>query len=286
MDFIISLEDKIKKYTNNFVGFESLQLEIKGIVDIIFSNSKNDLTYRNILDYFDINGNIIFYGKPGVGKTSLAFKIADYVLNNYHIKPYKIDIAHIVRSNLGEATNNMKDAIEYIKNQSKKYGMFLIIDEIDRLFVNRINSNEISELKRMLIEFMDFIDNLKLSDKTVIIGITNLIDLLDDAFLRRFLFIYEISNNEDMIKDYILKSNELLEIQIDKKNIEIYSKKMAKYSIPLNSIKNTYREIIIKYYKNNDKYDLKKQLINNFNLLLNEDKNYVKKTRASKSKKL
>lgn len=285
MDFIISLEDKIKKYTNNFVGFESLQLEIKGIVDIIFSNSKNDLTYRNILDYFDINGNMIFYGKPGVGKTSLAFKIADYVLNNYHIKPYKIDIASIIKSNLGEATNNMKDAIEYIKNQSKKYGMFLIIDEIDRLFVNRINSNEISELKRMLIEFMDFIDNLKLSDKTVIIGITNLIDLLDDAFLRRFLFIYEISNNEDMIKDYILKSNELLEIQIDKKNIEIYSKKMAKYSIPLNSIKNTYREIIIKYYKNNDKYDLKKQLINNFNLLLNEDKNYVKKTRASKSKK-
>lgn len=285
MDFIISLEDKIKKYTNNFVGFEGLQLEIKEIVDIIFSNSKNDLTYRNILDYFDINGNIIFYGKPGVGKTSLAFKIADYVLNNYHIKPYKIDIARIIKSNLGEATNNMKDAIEYIKNQSKKYGMFLIIDEIDRLFVNRINSNEVSELKRMLIEFMDFIDNIKLSDKTVIIGITNLIDLLDDAFLRRFLFIYEISNNKDMIKDYILKSNELLEIQIDKKNIEIYSKKMAKYSIPLNSIKNTYREIIIKYYKNNDKYDLKKQLINNFNLLLNEDKNYVKKTRGSKSKK-
>lgn len=285
MDFVISLEDKIKRYTNNFVGFEDLQLEIKGIVDIIFSNSKNDLTYRNILDYFDINGNIILYGKPGVGKTSLAFQIADYVLNSYRIKPYKVDIARIIRSNLGEATNNMKEAIEYIKNQSKKYGMFLIIDEIDRLFVNRANNNELSELKRMLIEFMDFIDNLKLSDRTVIIGITNLIDLLDDAFLRRFLFIYKVSNNEHLIVEYILKSNELLDIEMDKKDIEAYSKKMAKCSIPLNSIKNAYRAIIIKYNKNNNKNELKKQLINNFNLLLNKDKNYVKKTRDSKNKK-
>ena len=108
----------------------------------------------------------------------------------------------------------MKSAIKELKNISKEYGALLILDEVDRLFIDRENNKEISELKRMLIEFMDFLDNLTINDKVMIIGITNLISILDSAFTRRFIFQYEIKNDEKVLYELIKDSNKLLSIEM------------------------------------------------------------------------
>ena len=55
-----------------------------------------------------------------------------------------------------------KEDLEYIKSQVYNISL-LFLDEIDRLCVNRQNSNEISELKRMLIELMQFLDKMQYS---------------------------------------------------------------------------------------------------------------------------
>ena len=119
--FILPLNDNIiDRKIFNFIGYEDLIFEIQYISDIVFGNE--DKIPVNVLNYFSINGNVILYGKPGVGKTSISYKIASYVLNEYGIKSYQLSIADIIETNLGETTSNMKSAIKELKNISKEYG--------------------------------------------------------------------------------------------------------------------------------------------------------------------
>ena len=109
--FILPLNDNIiDRKIFNFIGYEELIFEIQKISDIVFGNE--DKIPVNVLNYFSINGNVILYGKPGVGKTSISYKIASYVLNEYGIKSYQLSIAYIIETNLGETTSNMKSAIK------------------------------------------------------------------------------------------------------------------------------------------------------------------------------
>lgn len=268
MDFIVPLDEEIKKRKNDyFIGFDDIKSNINKILELIFDKNKN--VSKEILEYFNINGNIMLYGNPGVGKTSLSLQVANYVLSKYGIKSYRMNIADIISKELGDTTKNISEAIKIIK--SKKYGILLIMDEIDRIFIDRRNTDELSELKRMLLEFMDFIDNVRIEDKIIIIGITNLYDNLDDAFKRRFLFNYEMFNDKNLIEKYILNSNKILNIDINKKDIKHYSSKLELNKISINTIKTLYRNLLIEC-DINDKKLLKNELMHKINLLLNGEK--------------
>lgn len=254
--FILPLNDNIiDRKIFNFIGYEELIFEIQKISDIVFGNE--DKIPVNVLNYFSINGNVILYGKPGVGKTSISYKIASYVLNEYGIKSYQLSIADIIETNLGETTSNMKSAIKELKNISKEYGALLILDEVDRLFIDRENNKEISELKRMLIEFMDFLDNLTINDKVMIIGITNLISILDSTFTRRFIFQYEIKNDEKVLYELIKDSNKLLSIEMSEKDLKHYAKLFYKKEKTCDFVKSVYRKEIL------NSFDKPKELKNN-----------------------
>lgn len=255
-DFILQLNDKIiERKISNFVGYEELISEIQKIADMIF-NSKKRIPIE-ILNYFSINGNVMLYGKAGVGKTSIAYKIASYILNEYGIKSYQLSIADIIETNLGKTTSNIKTAIEDVKDISKEYGSLLILDEVDRLFINRKNDNEISELKRMLIEFMDFLDNLTINDKIMIIGITNLNDNLDEAFKRRFIFQYKIKNDEEVLYKLFKDANKILSIEMSEKDLKQYSKLCAQKEKTCDFVKSIYRKEIL------NSFDKPKELKNN-----------------------
>lgn len=254
--FILPLNDNIiDRKIFNFIGHEKLICEIQKISDIVFGNENEIPT--DILDYFSINGNIILYGKPGVGKTSISYKIASYVLNKYGIKSYQLSIADIIETNLGKTTSNIKFAIKELKSISKEYGALLILDEVDRLFINREKNEEVSELKRMLIEFMDFLDNLSINDKIMIIGITNIINFLDSAFTRRFIFQYEIKNDEKVLYELIKYSNKLLSIEISEKDLKHYAKLFYKKEKTCDFVKSIYRKEIL------NSFDEPKELKNN-----------------------
>lgn len=254
--FILPLNDNIiDRKIFNFIGYEELICEIQKISDIIFGN-KNKIPVK-VLNYFSINGNVILYGKSGVGKTSISYKIALDVLNEYGIKSYQLSIADIIETNLGKTTSNIKSAIEEIKDVFKKYGALLILDEVDRLFIDRENDKEISELKRMLIEFMDFLDNLTINDKVMIIGITNLISILDSAFTRRFIFQYEIKNDEKVLYELIKDSNKLLSIEMSEKDLKHYAKLFYKKEKTCDFVKSVYRKEIL------NSFDKPKELKNN-----------------------
>lgn len=140
-------------------------------------------------NFFDINGSVLLYGMPGVGKTTIAMNCIDYALTKYGIDAYTIKTSEIIVSNLGESTRNLYEEL----NQFAKLDQgILFIDELDRICVNRNNIGDISELKRMLIELMRFLDSMTLTSRKLIFACTNVFDQIDSALIRRFSLKHEL----------------------------------------------------------------------------------------------
>lgn len=157
---------------------------IKNLIDIVLFEKKEDVD----LDFFDIKGTVLLYGKPGIGKTSIMKNCMEYALAK-GVDCYELLIPEIIESHLGQSTKNLVDSL--CEFESKAQGI-LFIDELDRLCINR-KSDEVSELKRMLIETMSFFDRMRSTDNKCILCCTNAIEQIDNALIRRFTVCEEIS---------------------------------------------------------------------------------------------
>ncbi|MCR5661159.1 MAG: ATP-binding protein [bacterium] len=176
-DDINNIEDKIKK-----------------LIDLILGESQKEID----LNFFDIKGTVLLYGLPGIGKTSVINNCISHALINYGADCYNLPTTDIIESNLGQATKNLANAIKEFENYATG---ILFIDELDRLCVNR-NSDEVSELKRMLIELMQFFDRLKYDNKKLVLCCTNVKEQIDEALIRRFSICEElhIPREEELLK--------------------------------------------------------------------------------------
>ena len=126
--------------------------QITRMMDLVYGSK----TFSNIdLSFFDINGSVLLYGIPGVGKTTIVMNCINYALDKYGIEAYTIDTPEVIVSNLGESTQKIYKELDEFASLNEG---ILFIDEIDRLCVNRHNKDEVSELKRVLIEIMKFMD--------------------------------------------------------------------------------------------------------------------------------
>lgn len=175
-------------------NIRKIEEEIRGLIDISMSDNSNS----SLCEFFDIKGTVLLYGIPGTGKTSVMHNCMSYALKTYGADCYELFTSSIIESELGKATKNLTSAIQEF--EEKKKGI-LFIDEMDRLCVKR-ESDEISELKRMLVEVMQFFDRLKLTDKKIVLCCTNVIEQIDSALLRRFTVCEEIRkpSSTDLVK--------------------------------------------------------------------------------------
>ena len=183
-------EDNINSfelYGNNIINIES---KIKRLIDIVFSENPIDIN----LDFFDIKGTVLLYGNPGNGKTSIMNNCMRYALCKYRVDCYELCISDIIESELGKATKNF---VHSISEFEKKKMCILFIDELDRICVNRNNDNELSELKRLMIELMQFFDRMKKTDNKIILCCTNVKEQIDNALLRRSTICEEIKNPDE-----------------------------------------------------------------------------------------
>lgn len=251
-DFLTKIdEEKINKKTKYFCGYEEVMNEIKRIVDVIFSK---DNIGNDIAEILGINGTILLCGKPGEGKSTIGYNIAKYALETYEVECYKFSISDIVKSELGKSTYNITKVLNEIDKISKEYGAIIFIDEIDRLCVNRMDSKEISEMKRVLLEIMDFLDDLTINDKVIIIGITNIADSLDKALLRRFNYKKIIKSDISVHKSFITLLNRHMSIKIDKELIDKYCKSVTNTNCDY--IKKIYKDSFMKFYGNKENFIL------------------------------
>ena len=122
--------------------------------------------------------NLLFWGRPGTGKTEFAKYLADHLKMGLILKR----ASDLLNPYVGVTEMLMRDAFEH----AERDGSILFLDEADSFFINRetaTRSWETSQTNELLTQMENF--------KGILICCTNMIDHLDKAALRRFAWKIE-----------------------------------------------------------------------------------------------
>jgi len=119
---------------------------------------------------------ILLCGKPGTGKTYTT-KIVSSLLN---IPLVYIRFDSIISSYLGETASNLRKVFDYIEQGT----WIVLFDEFDIIGKNRDDIHEHGEIKRVVNNFLQMMDNY--NGTSILFAATNHQYLLDPAIWRRF----------------------------------------------------------------------------------------------------
>lgn len=150
---------------------------------------------------------ILFHGPPGTGKTLTAYQIA----NELNLNIAYVNFGKLVSSYLGKSGENIWEIFEY----TKKNKCVLLLDELDAIGKKRDDSQELGELKRIVISLLQSIDNF--GENSILIACTNHAHLLDSALWRRF------DNNVEFTNPYQSERRVLFKNRVKELNLEIES---------------------------------------------------------------
>lgn len=162
----------------------------------------------------------LLYGAPGTGKTESAYQIARILGRDL----LRVDFEQLIDSRLGETAKNVSLLFDEIKHLP--YGQTLVLmDEIDALVIDRINSNDLREMGRVTSTFIKELD--RLNENIVIIATTNLFNNFDKAIIRRFdaIVSFDRYSREDLIEiGDLLLVDELKKSTNTKQDIRLFNK--------------------------------------------------------------
>jgi SpoVK/Ycf46/Vps4 family AAA+-type ATPase len=208
-------KDEMKRKTKIIVGNEKIREQLKEITDNIFSD-KNNL---DVMEFLDINGNVLLYGRPGTGKTSICYEC---MLKAEKASYYHLNASTLISEKLGKTAKLINKFFIDVIHKTEKYQVFLLLEEIEAFLPDRTNSKELEDMKRALTIFMHYLD--KHIPNLVVLCTTNHKSNLDNAILRRFAFQYKITNSdknafvefltckENPFKDNFLQNDKKLKI--------------------------------------------------------------------------
>jgi hypothetical protein len=118
----------------------------------------------------------MFFGKPGTGKTKLAYFVGDRL--GLPIVLARLD--GLISSFLGTTARNIGALFDF----AQRYQCILLLDEFDALAKLRDDPQEVGEIKRVVNTLLQNVD--KRISQGFTIAITNHESLLDPAVWRRF----------------------------------------------------------------------------------------------------
>lgn len=195
---------KVKKQKKEFTSALVKYLPYKKINQTIFldENIKKDIdliaktidkkNYKNItkeLKQYNLSSGIValFYGYPGTGKTATAYYLSRVSKRDV----LQVDISNIRDKYVGESEKRLKAIFkEYERAKEElKHEPILLFNEADSLIGKRMNtSNSVdvmnNAMQNILLEELEKFEG-------IFIATTNLIENMDDAFNRRFLYKIE-----------------------------------------------------------------------------------------------
>lgn len=151
---------------------------------------------------------VLFCGPPGCGKTTAAKAIA----HELGLPMAYVRLDSLVSSYLGQTSTNIRRIFDSLGSDP----IVLFLDEVDAIAKKRDDSQEIGELKRVVITLLQNFDNV--GPNVFILAATNHAHLLDPAIWRRFDLTVQLdlpgkAERKEMIEMALGKSTSNLEIQ-------------------------------------------------------------------------
>jgi AAA+ superfamily predicted ATPase len=144
----------------------------------------------------EANPRMLIYGAPGVGKTHLA----RYIAAQLHLPLLTARCDSLISSFLGSTAKNIRHLFDHAAQRP----CVLFLDEFDALAKARDDSQELGELKRVVVGLLQNVDALPL--QTVLLAATNHEQLLDPAVWRRFNYRLQIHLPSASLREALLKS--------------------------------------------------------------------------------
>lgn len=239
----------------------------------------------------------LFYGAPGTGKTESAYQIARILGRDL----LRVDFEQLIDSRLGETAKNVSNLFDEINHLA--FGKIIILmDEIDALVLDRINTNDLREMGRVTSTFIKELD--RLNENVVIIATTNLFSNFDKAIVRRFdaTVSFDRYSKEDLIEiaDAILSST-LKKNANSKQDMRLFNKilknmesipfpgdlkQIIKTSIAFSSEANEYDYLRKIYFALNDNKEIDIQRLNDEGYTTREIEILSRIPKSSVSRKL
>lgn len=181
-----------------------------------------ELKARDIIEKHKLHpmNRILMYGDSGTGKTYLSKALTNYL----GFTMLYVDIgAALNRGNVSENLTNIFKLGNKLKN------CVIFLDECDSIGWNREGtSRESGEVRRSTNNLFQLIDQMDKSN--VLIGCTNMIMMLDPAFVRRFdmkmVFYRPKGGLDDVIRKFLLP-NFKYELDFDKEYLSIVNRELS-----------------------------------------------------------
>lgn len=140
---------------------------------------------------------IMLYGPPGTGKTLIARKLGSLL----NARPPKIvNGPEILDKYVGQSEENIRNLFKDAETEFKAYGArsqlhIIIFDEIDAICKRRGASGSTNAGDQVVNQLLSKLDGVESLDNILVVGMTNRLDMIDEALLRpgRFEIHLEIS---------------------------------------------------------------------------------------------
>ncbi|MCY0882636.1 MAG: AAA family ATPase [Acidianus infernus] len=188
-------EDEERKISwDDIGGYEDVKKEIIEYVEFPLKNKELALKYG-----LRPPKGILLFGPPGCGKTLMMRALANDAKLNF----IYVNVSDIMSKWYGESEARLR---ELFANARKNAPCLLFFDEIDTIGTKRESHTGDSVTPRLLSLMLSEIDGLNSEDGVIIVGSTNVPQLLDKALLRAGRFdklIYVGPPNKEARKEIL-----------------------------------------------------------------------------------
>lgn len=180
--------DEIPESARRFAGYKNELFNATRILKQAFSE-------HDVLDNYGFPRprGLLLSGPPGTGKTTLARKLA----HEENAILYVIRGPEVLSPRAGDAESLLRLVFADAERQDKS---IIFIDEIDSIAMSRRRSRQ-DYNQQIVAQLLTLIDGFESRGRRMIIGTTNRVDDIDEAFRRPGRFDVEIELNLTTIDD-------------------------------------------------------------------------------------